>query len=94
MSSQMAIFLFFMSEEYSIPCMYYNFFIHSSIYLFFGCAGSLLLCGLFSSCDEWGLLFNCSVLASYCVPSLIAEHGLQGTWTSVVAAHGLNSWGS
>ena len=26
-------------------------------YLFiFGCAGSLLLCGLFSSCAEWGLL--------------------------------------
>ena len=27
------------------------------IYLFiFGCAGSLLLCGLFSRCGEWGLL--------------------------------------
>lgn len=53
-----------------------------------------MLHGLFSSCGEQGLLFNCSVPASYCGPSLIAEHRLQGTWASVVAARGLNSWGS
>ena len=35
------------------------------IYVFiFGCAGSLLLSGLFASCGEWGLLFSCSVWAS------------------------------
>ena len=29
----------------------------------FGCAGSLLLCGLFSSCREWGLLSGCGARA-------------------------------
>ena len=33
----------------------------------FGCAGSSLLRGLFSSCSEWGLLSSCSVWASHCV---------------------------
>ena len=32
--------------------------------LFIGCAGSLLLCGLFSSCTERGLLSSCGVQAS------------------------------
>ena len=35
------------------------------IYLFFGCAGSSLLCGLFSHCGERGLLSSCSTLASF-----------------------------
>ena len=36
-------------------------------YLFtFGCAGSPLLCGLFSSCVEWGLLSSCDMRASHC----------------------------
>ena len=36
------------------------------IYLFvFGCTGSSLLCGLFSSCGERGLLSSCSVQASH-----------------------------
>ena len=44
------------------------------IYLFiFGCAGSLLLCGLFSSCWEWGLLSSYGAVAS-----LIVEHRLEG----------------
>ena len=35
-------------------------------YLFsFGCAGSLLLPGLFFSSDEWGLLSSCSAQASH-----------------------------
>ena len=34
-------------------------------YFFFGCAGSSLLHGLFSSCREWGLLSSC-VRASRC----------------------------
>ena len=32
----------------------------------FGCAGSSLLCGLFPSCGEQGLLSNCSMWASHC----------------------------
>ena len=39
--------------------------------LVFGCAGSLLLCGLSSSCGDPGLLPSCSAQAS-----LIVEHGL------------------
>ena len=35
------------------------------IFIIFGCAGSLLLSGLFASCSEWGLLFSCSVRASH-----------------------------
>ena len=34
--------------------------------LFFGCTRSLLLCGFFSSCAEWGLLPSCDAWASYC----------------------------
>ena len=39
----------------------------STIFLFiYGCAGSLLLHGLFSTCVKWGLLSSCSVWASLC----------------------------
>ena len=42
----------------------------------FGCVGSLLLCGLFSSCSEWRLLFVvvCGLLTA--VAFLVAEHRL------------------
>ena len=33
----------------------------------FGCVGSSLLHGLFSSCEKWGLLSSCSVRVSQCV---------------------------
>ena len=37
------------------------------IYLFaFGCVGSSLLCGLFSSCSDQGLLSSCCVWTSHC----------------------------
>ena len=36
------------------------------IYLFFGCAGSLLLPGLFSGYGEQGVLSSCCVRASHC----------------------------
>ena len=40
-------------------------------------AGSLLLCGLFSSGGELGLLSSCGVWASrVAVTSLVVEHGL------------------
>ena len=35
-------------------------YIYNSIYFIFGCAGSLLLPGLFSKCGEPGLLSSCS----------------------------------
>ena len=49
-------------------------------YLFiFGCAGSSLPQGLFSSCGEWLLLSSCGVWASHWGPSLVVKHGLWGT---------------
>ena len=69
------------SSDISCDLFLYNF------YLFlFGWAGSLLLCRLFSSCSErgllsscckWGLLFVevCGLLTE--VTPLIVEHGLQ-----------------
>ena len=32
----------------------------------FGCAGSLLLCGLFSSCSKQGLVSSCGLQTSHC----------------------------
>ena len=37
-----------------------------NLYLFIGCAGSLLLHGPFSSCGKWGLLFRCGTRVSHC----------------------------
>ena len=42
----------------------------------FGCAGSLLLCGLFSSCLKWELLSSCRARASHCGGSPFVEHRL------------------
>ena len=36
------------------------------VYFIFGCAGSSLLCELFSSCSKWGLLSSGSVQAYCC----------------------------
>ena len=41
---------------------------------------------VFSSCSKQRLLSSCHVWAS-----LVAEHGLQGAWTSAAVAHGLSS---
>ena len=57
-------------------------------------AGSSLLHGLFSSCGKWGLLFVAVWGLLDAVASLVTEHRLEGTWTSVVAVHGLRSTGS
>ena len=48
---------------------------------------------LFSRCGEWGYSLV-AALASFAGASLVAEHGLQGTQASVVAAHRLKCWGS
>ena len=43
-----------------------DFLYFASLYLFiFGGSGSSLLCGLFSSCGEWGLLSSCCAPASH-----------------------------
>ena len=56
----------------------------------FGCAGSSMLCGLFSLCSEReGLLSSCGAKASHYVISLVAEHGTLGTGASVVTTPGL-----
>ena len=62
---------------------------------FFGCAGSSLLCRLFSSCSEQGLLSSCGAWASHCgEASTVAEHRLQGVWASAVLVHGLSNCSS
>ena len=37
-----------------------------SLFIYLGCARSLLLHRFFSSCSEWGLLSGCCVWASHC----------------------------
>ena len=54
----------------------------------FDCAGSLLLCRLFSSCGDWGLLFVAVCGLLFSVASLDAENGLSGVWASAVVALG------
>ena len=57
-----------------------------------GCAGSLLLHRLFSSCDEWGLLVVVRGLL-IAVASLV-KHRLQSMQASVVVVLGPSSRGS
>ena len=66
---------------------FFLFLINLLIFIF-GCIGSSLLCGFFSSCSKQGLLC-CSMQAS-----LVAEHGLYGPQGSLVAECGLGSCGS
>ena len=63
----------FTTEPSGKPCFFILI-----ILLKFDCAGSSLLCGLFSSCSERGLLFAGA--------SLTADHGLQGAQASRAAA--------
>ena len=48
-----------------------NNFIYSLVY---GCAGSLLLCGLISSCSKQGWLSTCGTLASHCCGFSCMKH--------------------
>ena len=48
----------------------------------------------FSGCGERGLLSNCGAQLLIVVASLLVEHGLQGTWASVVVGHGLSGRGA
>ena len=45
----------------------------------------------FSGCDEQGLLFSYGALLLIVVASLVAKHGLWGSWASVVPVRGLSS---
>ena len=51
----------------------------------FGCAGSLLLLGFFSSCGKKGLLFLAVRRFLIEVTSLVVKHGLRITGSAVVA---------
>ena len=59
-------------------------------FFFFGCAGSSLPRGLFSSFREWGLLSSCT-RATYCDGFVCSEAQAAGHMASVLSAHGLSS---
>ena len=67
-----------------VKLMIFFFFIGMSLLVIFkfifGCTGSSLLCWLFPSCRERGLLSGCSVLASHYSGFSGCGEGLQGTW--------------
>ena len=56
--------------------------------MFFGesCAGSLLLCGLFSTFGEWGYSLVVVLGLLIAMASVVVGHGLSGVWASVVVA--------
>ena len=56
----------------------------------FGCPGSRLLCGLFSSCGKRGLLSSCNAWASHWGWLLSLRAWALGTQVSVVMAHRLH----
>ena len=87
----------FLKQDYgdscSTPSTYYeslNYTFYNFYVLIYGCAGSSLLCGLFSSCGKRDLLSSCNAQASYGVASLVVEHGLWGVWASVAETQGLS----
>ena len=59
------------------------------IYYLFSAAPSLHCCAQgFSNCNEWVLLYSCSVRASHC-DGFSCRAWAWGAWATVVAAHGL-----
>ena len=55
-----------MMKHYQIATFQNAYFLNNCIYLFsFGCAGSLLLCRLLSSCGKQGLLSSCDAWGSH-----------------------------
>ena len=69
--------------------IYIHFYINIYNFTYFGCAGSSLLRGLFSSCSEQGLLSSCGVRASHFGGFSCCRAQALGTWASVVV-HGLS----
>ena len=65
------------------------FFKNICLCIYFGCTGSLLLLGLFSSCE--GLLSSCGVWMGLSLWSFLCYKAQAvSTWASVVVAHGLS----
>ena len=71
------------------------------MYLFVGCAGSLLLLGLFSSCGKQGRSPGAARGLLTVAASLVEEHGLQQAWhtgssscSSQASGHNVSSCGA
>ena len=64
------------------------------IYLFLAVLGLRCCARAFSSCGERGLLFVAVHGLLFAMASLVVEHGLQGTWASVLVVCRLSSCGS
>ena len=75
-----------------------NFNFKLRIYLFFCCAGSSLLCGLFSGCSEWARLSVCGVGSLLRWPPLWgsgSRHmGVSSCGPPGSSAQGQQSWGT
>ena len=69
--------LLFFLNKYLLKIIY-------SFFFFFGCALA------FSCCREWGLLSRCRCTGLVTVAALVAAHGLDGEWASVVVVRGLS----
>ena len=82
-----------------ILLLFFNIFFFFYIYIYFGCARSSLLRGLFSSCSEWGLLSSCGAQASSCsgfscCGARALGHLGSGSCNSRALEHRLNSCGA
>ena len=80
----------------SVTCSFF-FFLYIVLYYLkknylyiFGCAGSLLLLGLFSSCVEWGRFSSCSARAFPCCGFSCCRAWALRCVSSVVMVHGLS----
>ena len=77
------------------PCCPFFFFFNNFIYLFIFPSLGLSCCeGLFSSCEEQGLLSSRHVQASHCGGFSCCGAWARGAWTSIPAVHGVSSCSS
>ena len=77
-----------------MPCQRTSLLFFDPLLFIFGCAKSLLLCGLFSRCGKRGLVsvWWCRLLIA--MAFLAAEHSHWGMRASVVSAPRLNNCGT
>ena len=97
-----AMWLFIFHTFFFFSLFFSNRYLFLKILFNSGCAGSLLLRSLFSSCGKQGLLSSCSAQASrhggffHCRAQALGHAGLssvlRGVWStgSIVVAHGLS----
>ena len=71
------------------PALEGGFLFYLYLFMYFGCAGSLMLHGLFSSGGEWGLLSRCSARASNCC--IFSCYGAQARGTQA-SSFGTQAW--